>query len=65
MPVSNAEPLAAELDAFLGIVRAGGRPVVDGEDGLWAVRIASALLESAAAGHPIEFADSPAGSTAR
>ena len=65
MPVSNAEPLAAELDAFLGIVRAGGRPVVDGEDGLWAVRIASALLESAAAGHPIEFVDSPAGSTAR
>ena len=65
MPVSNAEPLAAELDAFLGIVRAGGRPVVDGEDGLWAVRIASALLESAAAGRPIEFSDGPAGSTAR
>ena len=64
MPVSNAEPLAAELDAFLGIVRAGGRPVVDGEDGLWAVRIANALLESAAAGRPIEFADSPAGSPA-
>ena len=65
MPVSNAEPLAAELDAFLGIVRTGGRPVVDGEDGLWAVRIASALLESAAAGRPIEFSDSQAGSAAR
>ena len=27
----------AELDAFLGVVRDGGRPVVDAEDGRWAV----------------------------
>ena len=37
LPVANAEPLAAELDAFLKVVREGGRPVVDVEDGLWAV----------------------------
>ena len=43
------EPLAAELDAFLAVVRDGGRPVVDGEDGLWAVAIAR-LLEAAARG---------------
>ena len=41
LPVASAEPLAAELDAFLGIVRDGGRPVVDAEDGLWAVAIAT------------------------
>jgi predicted dehydrogenase len=55
MPVSNAEPLAAELGSFLGIVRAGGRPVVDGEDGLWAVAIANALLTSAADRRPIDL----------
>ncbi len=55
LPVSNAEPLAAEIKAFLGIVRSGGRPVVNGEDGLWAVRIANALLEAAAEQRPIDL----------
>jgi predicted dehydrogenase len=55
LPVANAEPLAAELEAFLGVVRDGGRPVVDVEDGLWAVAIANALLEAAAAGQPVEL----------
>ena len=60
LPVANAEPLAAEIEAFLDVVRHGGRPVVDVEDGLWAVAIANALLEAAAAGQPVElssFAD--------
>ena len=57
LPVVNAEPLAAEIDAFLGVVRAGGRPVVSGEDGLWAVIIANALLEAAAERHPIDLRD--------
>ena len=39
--VASREPLAAELDAFLAVARDGGRPVVDGEDGLWALAIAS------------------------
>lgn len=56
LPVVNAEPLAAEIEAFLGVVRNGGRPVVDVEDGLWAVAIANALLDAAAAGHPVELA---------
>lgn len=55
VPVASAEPLAAELDAFLGIVRSGGRPVVDAEDGLWAVAVATSLLESAANGNAIDL----------
>jgi UDP-N-acetylglucosamine 3-dehydrogenase len=57
MPVSNAEPLAAELGSFLGIVRKGGRPVVDGEDGLWAVTIANALLTAAAERRPVDLTE--------
>jgi len=57
MPVSNAEPLAAELGSFLDIVRKGGRPVVDGEDGLWAVTIANALLMSAAERRPVDLSE--------
>jgi predicted dehydrogenase len=55
LPVARHEPLAAELDAFLGVVRGGGRPVVDVEDGLWAVAIANGLLEAAAARRPIDL----------
>jgi predicted dehydrogenase len=50
-----AEPLAAELDAFLRIVREGGRPIVDAEDGLWAVAIASSLLTAAATGQAVDL----------
>ena len=57
LPVANAEPLAAELDAFLRVVREGGRPVVDVEDGLWAVAIATSLLQAAAGGQPIDLSD--------
>ena len=48
LPVAAAEPLAAELDAFLRVVRLGERPLVDADDGLWAVAVADALLLSAA-----------------
>jgi UDP-N-acetylglucosamine 3-dehydrogenase len=55
LPVVSAEPLASELAAFLGIVRTGGRPVVDAEDGLWAVAIATSLLAAAADGRSIDL----------
>ncbi len=55
LPVDRTEPLAAELQAFLHIVRHGGRPIVDVEDGLWAVAIANGLLEAAAARRPIDL----------
>lgn len=52
LAVPTGEPLALEHDAFLRVVREGGRPEVDAEDGLWAVGIANALLDSAA-GRPV------------
>jgi predicted dehydrogenase len=57
LPVATAEPLAAELEAFLEVVRRGGRPIVDGEDGLWAVALADALLVAAAHGRPVDLSD--------
>ena len=57
LPVRNAEPLAAELEAFLSVVRSGGRPVVNAEDGLWAVAVANALLQSAAERQPIDLTE--------
>jgi predicted dehydrogenase len=55
LPVDNAEPLAAELDAFVRVIRGGGRPVVDAEDGQWAVVIADALLRAAAEQRTVEL----------
>jgi len=57
LPVSSAEPLAAEHDAFFRVVREGGRPVVDGEDGVWAVAIATALLSAASGRTPVDLSD--------
>ncbi len=48
LPVPTGEPLALELEAFLDVVRDGGRPEIDAEDGCWAVAVARALIESAA-----------------
>jgi UDP-N-acetylglucosamine 3-dehydrogenase len=55
LPVVSAEPLAAEIDAFLRVVREGGRPIVDAEDGLWAVAIATSLLTAAATGQAVDM----------
>lgn len=57
LPVTVHEPLAAELDAFVRVVREGGRPVVDGEDGLWALGTARALLASASDRRPVDLSD--------
>ncbi len=54
LPVASGEPLVAELEAFIRVVREGGRPVVDAEDGRWAVVLADALLTSARASRTIE-----------
>jgi UDP-N-acetylglucosamine 3-dehydrogenase len=55
LPVTNEEPLAVELQAFLGVVRDGGRPFVDGEDGRWAVVLAHALLTAAREQRTVEL----------
>ncbi|MGZ6269190.1 MAG: Gfo/Idh/MocA family protein [Candidatus Limnocylindrales bacterium] len=59
IPVVNGEPLRAQLDAFVSVLRDGGRPYVDAEDGLWAVAIATALLAAAAERRPIDLSDLP------
>jgi predicted dehydrogenase len=55
LPVMPAEPLGLQLDAFLSAVRSGGPSLVTGEEGLWAVALASTLLRSAAEHRPIEI----------
>jgi hypothetical protein len=45
--VAGREPLLAELEAFLRVVRLGGRPTVAADDGRWAVVLADALIRSA------------------
>ena len=59
LPVESSEPLAAEIDAFLAVVRDGSKPVVDAEDGLWAVALADGLLESARAHRSVDLSDLP------
>ncbi len=44
--IQNQEPLANELTDFLDAVRTGHAPLVRGEDGLAALRVAHAALES-------------------
>jgi len=53
--VETHEPLRAQLDAFVRAVRTGERPYVDGEDGAWAVRIATAMLEAASTVRPVDL----------
>jgi predicted dehydrogenase len=55
LPVENAEPLGAELDAFITVIRDGSPPIISAEDGLWAVAMASGLLEAGKAGRPIDL----------
>ncbi|HXM57664.1 MAG TPA: Gfo/Idh/MocA family oxidoreductase [Candidatus Dormibacteraeota bacterium] len=47
------EPLAAELDAFLAAARGEREPAVSGQDGVRALALALALIESAQAGAPV------------
>ena len=55
--VETHEPLKAQLDAFVRAIRTGERPYVDGEDGAWAVRIATGLLEAASTVRPVSLVD--------
>jgi predicted dehydrogenase len=54
LPVTPAEPLGRELDAFFAAVRSGDAARVTGEEGLWAVLLANILLESAASHRSID-----------
>ncbi|MHC4822011.1 MAG: Gfo/Idh/MocA family oxidoreductase [Planctomycetota bacterium] len=49
--IEEHEPLKAELSSFLEAVRTGGRPVVTGEDGLRALKLALQVIESIREAH--------------
>jgi UDP-N-acetylglucosamine 3-dehydrogenase len=55
LPVASTEPLVGEIEAFVSVIRNGGRPVIDAEDGLWAVAIATSLLDAAADGRTVDL----------
>lgn len=46
VPITEQEPLKAELASFLAAVRGGTAPAVSGEDGLRALRLALRVVES-------------------
>jgi predicted dehydrogenase len=49
-------PWALELADFVSAIQGGGPPRVTGEDGVEAVRIANAVIESARTGRPVRIA---------
>jgi predicted dehydrogenase len=53
--VATGEPLIAEVEAFLHVVRNGGRPLVDAAGGRWAVVLADALLTAARERRTVEL----------
>jgi predicted dehydrogenase len=53
--VATGEPLVAELEAFVRVVRDGERPLVDAEAGRWAVILADALLTAARERRTVEL----------
>lgn len=55
IPVQKAEPLMLELQHFLDCAKEGRRPLIDGKDGMEALRVAMAVLESAKTGTPIKM----------
>jgi len=58
--IGHGEPLALELEAFVNVLRTGAHPEIDAEDGLWAVRTATALLEAAREMRAVELGPVPA-----
>jgi myo-inositol 2-dehydrogenase/D-chiro-inositol 1-dehydrogenase len=56
--VPGDDPYFSELRAFLDAVRKGEEPPVTGLDGLRAVAISEAVIESARSGNPVAVASS-------
>jgi UDP-N-acetylglucosamine 3-dehydrogenase len=51
--INKQEPLRLEIEAFVRAVIGGSEPVIGGEDGLWALRLAHRLVESGEQGRLI------------
>jgi hypothetical protein len=54
--LDRVEPLRGELSAFIDAARGGAGPVVSGVDGLAALRVARALVESGQTGAVVRLA---------
>ena len=55
LPVNGREPLVAELESFVAVVRDGRRPDIAAEDGRWAVVLADALIRAAREQRTVEI----------
>ncbi len=53
LDVAARDPLAAQLDHFVAVVRGETTPLVDGREGLRTLRTTLALTEAARTGHPV------------
>lgn len=53
--VPRVEPLKAEIEDFIEAVQTNGTPKVTGEDGLRALALAQAMVESGQTGQPVYF----------
>jgi predicted dehydrogenase len=53
-PVAE-DPYTLELKAFRDAVAAGRKPPIDGEEGLRALQIALAAIQSTGSGEPVEI----------
>jgi UDP-N-acetylglucosamine 3-dehydrogenase len=51
--IDNAEPLKLELESFVNSITKGVTPEVTGEDGLKALKICEAAIESSKSGRPV------------
>lgn len=58
--IERAEPLRAELIAFLQAARGDARPLVGADDAIAAMHVADTLVESARRGEPVAVASGPA-----
>lgn len=57
LDIVPCEPLKKELEAFTDVVDNGGKPLVDGEDGLNVIRLAQTLVEASRRGEVVNFTE--------
>lgn len=53
--VIKEEPLVRELDHFLNVVKNDGKPLVSGEDGIYALKVALTAIESCKKGRAVKM----------
>lgn len=58
--INRVEPLRAEIEDFIQAVETNGTPLVTGQDGLRALRLAQALVDAGQNHHPISLTEDAA-----